>query len=403
MTQHTHKVDVAIIGGGIAGLWIHNLLRRHGYSCVLLETGHLGGTQTLHSQGIIHGGLKYALGGSLSSESEAIAGMPDRWRACLAGDGELDLSGVTVLSDTQYLWSAGSVASRMTTFFASRMLRGRIHKLDFGDYPSALRDRRFRGRVYQLDDLVVDAESLVRHLARLDGDNMLRFVPHEHRLEWNDDGLAAIHLGDTSIRPAYTVLAAGAGNEALLEEARAHHLAEDICTQRRPLKMALLRHRLPHRLYAHCIGASNKPRLTVTTHPLNEGSLIWYLGGDLAERGASMSDKELITETRRELDSLFPWLDFSDAAIAPLELDRAEPRQDRLMKPDNAWAKRDRRLLVTWPTKLTLAPDLGERVLRLLEETGYSPAAPQPELPAALSRATPGRSAWHDLFGDDHA
>lgn len=402
MTENTFRVDVAIIGGGIAGLWIHNLLRRRGWSSVLLERDRLGGTQTLHSQGIIHGGLKYALGGTLSSESEAIAGMPERWRACLAGDGELDLRGVRVLSDAQYLWSAGSMASRVTTFFASRMLRGRIHKLRFDDFPSALRDGRFRGRVYQLDDLVVDAESLVQHLAGLDAENMLALDAEGERLKWGEQGLDAIHLDGAVIRPTVTVLAAGAGNETLLRDAHARHLAEGTGAQRRPLKMALVRHRMPHRLYAHCLGASNKPRLTVTTHPLEDGSLVWYLGGELAERGAEMDDQELVRATRAELKDLFPWLDFDDADVLPFQVDRAEPRQDRLVKPDNAWARLDRHLLVTWPTKLTLAPDLGERVLALLEQGGHRPTQPQPALPASLVRAQPGQAAWHHLFGEAH-
>src|SRR5690606_3639182 len=98
---HTVPVDIALFGGGIAGLWLARLLTQRGYSCVLLERDTLGGQQTLLSQGILHGGLKYALGGALSQESEAIAGMPDRWRASLAGEGDLDLRGVKVLSDTQ--------------------------------------------------------------------------------------------------------------------------------------------------------------------------------------------------------------------------------------------------------------------------------------------------------------
>lgn len=402
MTEHAVKVDIAIIGGGIAGLWLHNLLRRRGHSVILLEKNRLGGGQTLLSQGIIHGGLKYALGGGLSSESEAIAGMPQRWRDCLAGRGELDLTGVRVLSEAQYLWSAGSMASRMTTFFASRMLRGRIHKLAFNDYPSALHDKGFRGRVYQLDDLVVDTESLVERLAEPHADELLRFDPGRDRLEWNEQGLAAIRLGDTRIEPARTVLAAGAGNEALLEEAHRHHLAADIRAQRRPLKMMLLRHRLPHRLYAHCIGASNKPRLTVTTHDLPDGSLVWYLGGDLAERGTDMDDRELVNYTRKELDQLLPWLDFSDAQFVPVAVDRAEPRQESLTKPDNAWARRDGNLVVTWPTKLTLAPDLGERVVRLLDEAGAAPRHPRPDLPDTLERARPGRPDWYRLLGAEH-
>lgn len=399
MSDDSFQVDIAIIGGGIAGLWLHNRLRRRGYSVVLVEQHRLGGRQTLLSQGIIHGGLKYALGGGLSSESEAIAGMPGRWRDCLAGQGDLDLSGVRVLSDAQYLWSAGSVASRMTTFFASRMLRGRIHKLRFADYPSALRDRGFRGRVYQLDDLVVDTESLVRTLVQPHADEMLRFDAERDQLEWNEDGVAAVQLNGVRIEPECTVLAAGAGNEALLNAAHQQGLAEDVAMQRRPLKMMLLRHRLPHRLYAHCIGHGSKPRLTVTTHDLPDDSRVWYLGGELAEQGADMSDAELTDYTRRELEQLLPWLDFRDAELVPLPVDRAEPRQDGGHKPDNAWARRDRRLVVTWPTKLTLAPDLGERVEQLLNEGDWQPRHRQPALPPALERAEPARPDWYRIFG----
>lgn len=394
-------LDIAIFGGGIAGLWLANLLRQRGFSCVVLEAGTLGGGQTLLSQGILHGGLKYALGGTLSSESEAIAGMPDRWRASLAGKGDLDLTGVRVLSPTQHLWSAGSLASRFTTFFASRMLRGRIEKLKFDTYPSALHDKAFRGSVYRLDDLVVDTESLVETLATPIQTCCLHAGPAQTRLHWSPTGLERIDLPEVSLAPRYTILAAGNGNAALLNEAHAQHLATDIEAQSRPLHMPMVRHRMPHRLYAHCIGASNKPRLTVTTHDLGDGSLVWYLGGDLAERGVAQSEPELIASTREELRDLFPWLDFSTADFATLRVDRAEPRQSGLLKPDNAYAAMRQRLLVTWPTKLTLTPDLGDRVLALLDQV--QPRYPQPTLPETLPRAQPGRSAWHPIFETHHA
>ena len=279
------QIDIAIFGGGIAGLWLGNLLSSRGYSCVVLESGTLGGQQSLLSQGIIHGGLKYALGGTLSSESESIAGMPDRWRQCLSGQGDVNLAGVRVLSDAQHLWSAGSMASRVTTFFASRMLRGRIRKLKSSQYPSALADRAFRGQVYELDDLVVDAESLIRHLAQgLEG-QLLAFDPERDTIHWNDQGVDSIQVGGLTLKPGMTVLAAGLGNSALLSQAHQQDLALDIREQSRPLHMVMVRHRLGHRLYAHCVGTSNKPRLTVTTHDMPDGSLVWYLGGDLAERG----------------------------------------------------------------------------------------------------------------------
>ena len=54
------QTDIAIIGGGVAGLWALNLLRQRGYSTVLFEQDALGSDQTIGSQGIIHGGIKYA-------------------------------------------------------------------------------------------------------------------------------------------------------------------------------------------------------------------------------------------------------------------------------------------------------------------------------------------------------
>ncbi|HAD62653.1 MAG TPA: FAD-binding oxidoreductase, partial [Alcanivorax sp.] len=371
-----------------------------GYQCLLLETGTLGGAQTLASQGIIHGGLKYALGGTLSSESEAIAGMPDRWRQAIEGQGPVNLSGLRVLSETQNLWSAGSVASRMTTFFASRMLRGRIEKLKRPDFPSALADRRFKGQVYRLDDLVVDTESLLEVLTAPVRDRLLHFDPARHPLSWNQRGLEAVTLDGVRIEPKLTVLAAGEGNAGLLQDAQKAELFPSEAAQSRPLKMVLLKHRLGHRLYAHCVGTSNKPRLTVTTHDMKDDSLVWYLGGDLAEKGVERSDAQQLDAARRELDELFPWLDFADAELALMDVARAEPRQQGLAKPDNAYARRDRDLIITWPTKLTLAPDLGDRVEALIQERGLDAGDPLGPVPEALRRADIGRPQWHRLFGE---
>ena len=76
----TRDVDVAILGGGIAGLWLLARLQAAGYSALLLENQALGAGQTLASQGIIHGGLKYALDLKLNTASDALADMPARWR-----------------------------------------------------------------------------------------------------------------------------------------------------------------------------------------------------------------------------------------------------------------------------------------------------------------------------------
>ncbi|KGD65203.1 FAD-binding oxidoreductase [Alcanivorax nanhaiticus] len=397
MSNPTLKPDVLIFGGGIAGLWLINRLNAAGYQCLLLETASLGGDQTLASQGIIHGGLKYALSGSLSSESESIAAMPDRWRAAMAGDDPVDLRNLKVLSDTQHMWSSGSVASRMTNFFASKMLRGRIEKLKRDAFPAALADKAFKGNVYKLDDLVINTESLIETLSAPVRERLLAFDPERDTLEWNDDGLASATVNGIHIEPGLTVLAAGNGNPALLEAAHRAHLLEDEHSQLRPLKMLLVKHDLGHRLYAHCVGTSNKPVLTVTTHDCPDGKVVWYLGGDLAEQGVERSDEEQLAAGRAELDKLFPWLDFSKAQLATLDVVRAEPKQQSLVKPDNAYARRDKNLIITWPTKLTLAPDLGDRVMALIEESGLQPGEAM-TLPEELKQAPMGVPYWHRCF-----
>ncbi|MCK0154108.1 FAD-dependent oxidoreductase [Alcanivorax sp. S6407] len=397
MSNPTLKPDVLIFGGGIAGLWLINRLNAAGYQCLLLETASLGGDQTLASQGIIHGGLKYALSGSLSSESESIAAMPDRWRAAMAGEDPVDLRNLKVLSDTQHMWSSGSVASRMTNFFASKMLRGRIEKLKRTDFPSALADKAFKGNVYKLDDLVINTESLIDTLSVPVRERLLAFDPASDTLEWNAEGLASATVNGVRIEPAMTLLAAGNGNPGLLEQAHKAHLLEDEHSQLRPLKMLLVKHDLGHRLYAHCVGTSNKPVLTVTTHDCPDGKTVWYLGGDLAEQGVERSDEEQLAAGLAELDKLFPWLDFSKAQLATLDVVRAEPKQQSLVKPDNAYARRDRNLIITWPTKLTLAPDLGDRVMALVKEHGLQPGEPM-TLPAELKQAPMGVPYWHRCF-----
>nr|MDQ2695656.1 FAD-dependent oxidoreductase [Pseudomonadota bacterium] len=102
MNENVLEVDVLVIGGGIAGLWTLARLRQRGYGALLVEGAALGRGQTICSQGIIHGGTKFALQGEISGAAQAIGDMPDAWRRCLAGDGEVDLRGVNLLADHQY-------------------------------------------------------------------------------------------------------------------------------------------------------------------------------------------------------------------------------------------------------------------------------------------------------------
>ena len=121
--------DIAIIGGGIAGLWLLNRLANQGFNVILFEKNSLGGDQTVASQGMIHGGMKYTLNGALTGASEAISEMPSYWQKCIDGEGEVDLKGAKKLSNHFYMWSSKSILSKMTTFLASKAIRGRINKV----------------------------------------------------------------------------------------------------------------------------------------------------------------------------------------------------------------------------------------------------------------------------------
>ncbi|MFT5575962.1 MAG: glycerol-3-phosphate dehydrogenase, partial [Bermanella sp.] len=115
MTETRVQVDSIIIGGGIAGLWLLNRLVKLGYNAVLFEENTLGNGQTIASQGMIHGGIKYALAGSLTGESEAIAAMPGHWAACLENHGDVNIGDCNILSRHFYLWSTQSITSKLTS------------------------------------------------------------------------------------------------------------------------------------------------------------------------------------------------------------------------------------------------------------------------------------------------
>lgn len=385
------STDVLIVGGGIAGLWLNARLRRQGFATVLVECGSLGGGQSLKSQGIIHGGAKYALHGALTGASEAIADMPRRWREALAGAGELDLSGVRILSDAHYLWSPGTLAGNLTSFFASKAVRGRVDQVKGEQLPPALQHPKFKGKVYRLAELVLDVPSLIARLAELAGDGLLAGRQVEPLRE--GDELCGLIVDGREIRAQRVVLSAGAGNAELLAALG----IEQPVQQLRPLHMVLAKGPALKPLYAHCLGGGPKPRVTVTTHPAADGQWVWYLGGDLAEAdGVARDEGAQVAAAQKEMAALLPWVDQSQTRWATLRVDRAEPAQSGLVRPDNAFLAEQQNLLVGWPTKLALAPDFADRVLATLQRDGVTPAhhGALPELP----RPALGQPVWETLL-----
>ncbi len=368
-------VDIAVIGGGIAGLWLLNRLLSEGYNACLFEAEALGGYQTVASQGMIHGGVKYALQGKSTEAFETIADMPDYWRRCLRGDGDVDLRRAKILSDHFYMWSTDSWWSRLMTFGASLSLRGRIEKVSRSQRPAIFQTSSFSGGLYRLLDVVMDVPSVVKALTENATDRIFKLDTSTAQWQRNDQGNAQLKLdSSTVIHAEQFVLTAGKGNGDILKSLG----LETPKMQLRPLQQVMVKHNNPHPFFGHCVTSLQEtPRLTISSHPMQDGSQVWYLGGTLAEEGVDKSAEELINSAKSELQQMMPWLDLSNAEWQTLPVDRAEPAQPGGKRPDTAniiAADGCSNLSAAWPTKLTLAPLLANQALGLLNQKNIKPS-----------------------------
>ena len=331
------ELDVAVIGGGIAGLWLLNRLHNDNYNCALFEATALGSDQSVASQGMIHGGIKYTLSGSLTGASEAIADMPSLWRKCLAGDGDVNLSQASILSDHFYMWSSASVTSKLSTFFASKATRGRVDKIKATDRPEVFQHPDFSGQLYKLVDMVLDVPSVITALANnVNQANLSKtFLVPTAQQQWQiNDGQASLLITNNDqiieVKAKQFIFTAGKGNGDILRQLNAPQPQMQI----RPLQQVIIKHDYPHPFYGHCLGADK-------TH------------------------------------KLMPWVDLGNAQWSTLAVDRAEPKQKNFARPDQAFIGSLDNIdnaAVAWPTKLTLAPNLSNEVLRLLQQKNILPA-----------------------------
>jgi len=375
--------DMIIFGGGIAGLWLCNTLKRAGYNVILIEKDRLGAGQTLASQGMIHGGQKYVLQGAMTDHASSISKMPQRWDSSLEGWGEIDLTAVRVLSETQVMWPAGSVLSAAAVLGAAKLVNAETKKLKKGDYPEVLAEKKkFKGPVFELPEKVIEVKTLVEALAK----NVKGRLLQGEVSEVLPDGHAAVN--GLVLRAQLVIFTAGAGNEQALKLLK----VGETHTQRRPLRQVMVR-ALEHPLYGHGIVGKPKPRLTVTSHPLPEGGYVWYLGGGVAEEGASMTDDETLHFARKELQDVFPEIDWSQKEWATWHGDRAEPLDEKGDLPTGPFIHQRGRVLLAWPSKLTFAPALSDHVFNWLKDKDIHPVAKTPP-PAELKPATVAEYPW---------
>lgn len=210
----SRPIDIAINGGGIAGLWALARLRDLGYDAHLFERDALGIGQTIAAQGIIHGGVKYALNGVFPPIASALRAMPKRWTDCVHGRGELDLTHVKVLA--------------------------RKHEL-------RMQNRLFEIPLWTFDEPVLDVKSILDALQELNCEYIYRAEPVESRL---------------------TIYTAGIGNESATSETQRRPLRMFM------VKPSLL----GGPVYLHWVGRKQKPLMTVTTHFHKGESILYLGG-----------------------------------------------------------------------------------------------------------------------------
>ena len=393
----TLKTDVLIFGGGVAGLWLLNRLKNEGYQSWLFEQDSLGTGQSIASQGMIHGGIKYALGGKLSNATTAITGMPAHWKKCLAGEGDVDLRACNLLSNDYFMWPRNSIRSRLNAFLGSKALEASVAKINKNNYPNFFKNR-IPGPLYQLQDIVLDVPSLLTTLSEAQSDNIFKVDWQEANLiQDNNGGIACLEFsGGQRIAAQQYIFCCGAGTESLMEK---YGLNISVM-QRRPLQMVMVKHTISDPLYVHCVSdqLSMTPEVTITSHQNAAGEPVWYLGGELAEKGAGQSAESLVHTAQQKLKELFPWCDLQHATWDTLSIDRAEEKQADGKRPDDIGITSRNNMMVCWPTKLTLAPNLASQILSQLQDKQLPVGQSAGVIPPAfLERPQVAATPWEHL------
>lgn len=359
------KPQAVVIGGGIAGLWTLHKLLNTGINAILLEKNTLGGMQTVKSQGIIHGGLKYALNGLLNKDVKAIQDMPKVWRDCILNKGEIDLSSVTPLSECQYLFSDGNIKTKALSFFASLGLQGKVSKVAPNSIPKALTAIP-NCTAYKLDEIVLDLPNVLQALVQPVANKIIHApdITINHTKDTITDISFTNSNQNVTVKADNYIFTAGEANKNLTE-----NLPDMPQMQVRPLHMVIVKSKNLPKLYGHCMGDTDAPRLTITTHFDKANTPVWYLGGKIAELGVNKSKSEIIEYAKSELKVLFPQIDLTDAKFTSFFVNRAEYLQANGKKPETITVFKNKNTITAWPTKLALAPKLASRILEMITIT----------------------------------
>ena len=356
------RLDALIFGGGAAGLWLLDRMSRDGHHVLLLEAGSLGSGQTIASQGIIHGGLKYSLAGMLTKSAKNIREMPNVWRDALLGKSTPNLSNTRVRSQCCYLWQTDSLSSRAGMLGARIGLRVSPETITSDERPESRNG--VYGTVARLPEQVISPQSFIQDLAKQYHDRILQ-IDAEKGLEFELDSpgeVTAVHVtsptnGDVlELNPRQVIFTAGGGNARLRKRVG---LSADVM-QRRPLHMVMVRGDLPE-LNGHCLDGA-RTRVTVTSDRDLDGRMVWQIGGQVAEDGTKLDAAALTEFAWGELLAVLPAVDLRQTEWSTYRVDRAEGVTANGSRPETIQVLCAGNVTTGWPTKLVLAPVLADEI-----------------------------------------
>ncbi|OGL73286.1 hypothetical protein A3E39_01210 [Candidatus Uhrbacteria bacterium RIFCSPHIGHO2_12_FULL_60_25] len=353
----THELDVLVIGGGIAGLWLLDELRRAGYSALLVEKNALGTGQTAASQGILHGGFKHALTGRRDRHVSAFQHMPAVWKECLAGRREPDLSRAALRGDHCLCWRANSVGGVFGLMAARLGFSAQTAVIPREERPLPVKN--CHGDVLRLNEQVVDPTSVVQVFA----ERNLRHIVHAEVVSVRRTGGArvtgvSIQQGTVTalLRPRTTILTAGEGNAELGDD---FGVATPVM-KRLPLSIMVVRGPLPD-MNGFCIDGT-RAKAVITTHREGPDAAVWQVA---CERATDPFQKSAWRELQDSLSG-YPW---PDVTLDAYRVNRAELPSSGTRADDVQMQEQDN-VIAAWPTKFVLAPRLAERIMRRLPPPG---------------------------------
>jgi glycerol-3-phosphate dehydrogenase len=285
--------------------------------------------------------------------------MPGRWKQHLAGERQPDLSASKINTPHQWMWDAGGISSKISSFFASKLMSSRVQQVSASQLPDLLQGKG----VYQLQEPVLDVQSVLQILSGGVPAYQAK-VTTEGLTESGHLKLTAKSAGqEQSVVASLVVNAAGKGNEEL----------QKAPMQVRPLHMVMVKGDLPA-IWGHVIEANANPRLTMTSHIAQDGQTVWYIGGQLAESGVAIDAQQQIAAAKKELNTIFPGINCEQMAWATLKIDRAEGQQSDGSRPSKPVIHSKGKQITVWPTKLVFAPMVADEVMQWVKDSGLQPS-----------------------------